>query len=81
MTRAAAIKMPRLPAAARKAGATQIARCGYRTFAVGFMQTGDDLDAPGRGQAVVDALRATLGDTFDIEWKGEQRYGVILTAR
>lgn len=77
--------MPRLPAAARKAGATQIARCNTCTFTVGFAIDGDytteNLSRPGRGQAVYDALVAWAGDDYAVEWKGEQRFGVILTAR
>lgn len=85
MNRPAAIRIPRLPAAARKAGATQIARCSDRVFSVGFKIDGEveseNLGRAGHGPAVAIALVKALGDSFKVEWKGEQRFGIILTAR
>lgn len=75
-------RIPALPAAARKAGATQIARCDRRTFTVGFAIVGEDLDAPGNGPAVEAALRAWGENAgFDVSWRGSQKFGIILTAR
>ncbi len=42
---------------------------------VGFALEGSDYSAPGRGPAVVAALQAA---GWDVEWKGEQRYGIIV---
>lgn len=75
------VRIPRLPAAARKAGATQIDRCSANVFVVGFKLHGDDLSQPGHGAAVFAALQAWAGEAFTVEWKGEQRYGIIITAR
>jgi hypothetical protein len=69
------IRIPRLPAAARKAGATSIERCDPWTFVVGFVLEGTDYSLPGKGPAVVAALRAA---GWEVEWKGEQRFGIIV---
>ncbi len=82
-------RVPHLPASVRKAGATKIARCVGDTFAIGFALTPDPgsdetpeqydarLSLPGSGPAVVAAIRAWLPDA-EVEWKGEQRYGIIV---
>lgn len=75
MSRTDSVRLPRLPSAARKAGATSIKRCQGSTFAVGFALEGSDYSAPGKGPAVVAALQAA---GWTVEWKGEQRYGIIV---
>jgi hypothetical protein len=64
-------RIPRLPAAARKAGATTIKRCSRAIFSVGFELEGSDFDAPGKGAAVRDALARTFG-VAAVEWGGRQ---------
>lgn len=74
-TDSTSIRLPRLPAAARKAGATSIKRCSGRVFSVGYQIEGIDLDAPGKGPAVVAALRAA---GWEVEWGGRQWCAIIV---
>lgn len=74
------VRMPRLPKAARDAGATKIVRCGKTTFSVGYTLADGDLDQPGNGTAVVAALRTWAGNDFQVEWDGRQGSGIILVA-
>lgn len=76
------VTKPRLPAAARKAGATVIDRCSERTFRVSFKLTDESFDAPGNGFAVLAALKSAdqLGE-WSFEWAGRQAAGIIMTAR
>lgn len=76
--------MIQIPAAARRAGATNVARIGPHRFTVGFLLAHNDdgtLDAslPGKGPAVVMALvKWAESRGFTVEWKGEQRFGIII---
>jgi len=80
-SRPAAIKLPRLPAAARRAGATTIQRCNSgNTFAVGFALVGTDISAPGNGEAVVAALRAWAKGDFEVSWTGRQADAICIKA-
>lgn len=73
------VRIPRLPAAARKAGAVSIRRCSANVFSVGYALEGDDFAAPGKGAAVRDALAAAFGASAEIAWDGEQRHAIVLT--
>lgn len=73
------IKLPRLPAAARNAGATTIIRCSARSFAVGFKLREHDYDAPGHGAAVVNALRAWAPEGCTVTWGGRQADAIVLS--
>lgn len=81
----ASYRIPHLPAAARKAGATQIRRCSGNVFSVGYAlvraEDGSlDLRAPGNGPAVVAALEkwAAKGGPR-VEWAGDQSCAIVLT--
>ena len=73
------IKLPRLPASARNAGATTITRCSARSFAVGFKLREHDFDAPGHGTAVVNALRAWAPEGCTVTWGGRQADAIVLS--
>lgn len=75
----ASTRIPALPAAARKAGATSITRCSAHVFSVGFAWDGEDHDAPGRGPAVVAALAARFGGA--VSWGGRQADAIVLDLR
>jgi len=62
--------IPRIPAAARKAGATKFARCSERSFNLSFKTDGPFSD-PGNGQAVVDAIKAAMPNAA-VTWSGAQ---------
>lgn len=71
---------PTLPAAARKAGATEIHRAGERTFHVGFKLTDGGLSEPGRGPAVLAALQQWSKDrAYAVSWAGQQCNPVVVT--
>ena len=81
ISRTAAIKLPRLPAAARRAGAVTIQRCiSGNTFAVGFALAGTDTSAPGNGEAVVAALRTWAKGDFEVSWTGRQADAILVKA-
>ena len=71
--------MPRLPAAARRAGATKVARTGPHTFNVSFKISENIFDYlnEGHGPAVVRALAAKYGDAA-VRWQGSQTYAINL---
>ena len=63
------IRIPRLPAAARRAGATSVRRCSANVFSVGFALDGlhlgnRGLQLLGRSQGVLVAERQTLGAEY-----------------
>lgn len=66
---------PRLLAAARRAGATRIARAGSNCFHVAYKIEGEDRQAPGCGAAVCEALRA---QGLEVEWGGCQWQAIIV---
>ena len=73
-------RIPRLPAAARKAGATCIRRCSANVFSVGFeLDYSLTNDAPGKGTAVRDALASAFGPDATVTWGGRQADGIVIT--
>jgi hypothetical protein len=75
-----ATRIPRLPVAARKAGATCIRRCSGGVFSVGFeLDHSVNNDAPGKGFAVRDALADAFGPDATVTWGGRQVDGIIIT--
>lgn len=75
----AARRIPAVPAAARRLGATKFTRCvGRDYFALGFKLVGDDTSAPGNGQAIVNALRLHWGDDAEVSWNGRQSGAIIV---
>ena len=73
------IRIPRLPAAARRAGATSVRRCSANVFSVGFALEGSDHAVPGKGPAVCDALAAAFGSSATVTWGGRQADAIVLT--
>mgnify|MGYP000196264632 CR=1 FL=1 len=73
-------KIPRIPAAAKRAGATEFKRLGPDKFALSFNWDADVIDPnhPGCGQDVVDALRKTWKDCAKIDWTGRQLDAIIV---
>ena len=73
------IRIPRLPAAARRAGATSVRRCSANVFSIGFALVGSDHAVPGKGPAVCDALADAFGPNATVTWGGRQADAIILT--
>ena len=63
--------IPRIPSAARKAGATKFARCSDRSFNLSFKLTDGAYSDPGNGQAVVNAIKAAMPNAV-VTWSGAQ---------
>jgi hypothetical protein len=71
--------LPRIPAAATRAGARKLQRTGSDMFALGFeidwsLPTSD----PGKGAAVVQALRLHFADRAVITWGGAQADAIFI---
>jgi hypothetical protein len=73
------IRIPRLPTAARKAGATSIRRTSGNVFSIGYAFVGDDHRAPGNGPTVCEALQDTFGPHATVTWDGAQSSAIVLT--
>ena len=74
--RAATIPVPRIPAAARKAGAKKFDRTGPRSFNLSFaiIEREDGSVAcsdPGNGPAIVEAIKAAMPEAT-VTWNGAQ---------
>lgn len=71
--------LPRLPHAARKAGATEIRRAGERRFLVSFRLTDGGLSEAGHGSAVLDALNVAWRDSYyKATWSGMQSQAIVV---
>jgi hypothetical protein len=75
-------RTPTLPAAATRAGARTIERTAgtvRNLFMVGFdLVPSDGLTGPGKGPAVVSALRAHFLDRAVVSWRGTQADAIFI---
>lgn len=72
---AALPRIPRLSAAAKRAGAVSVKRASANCFHVAYKLEGEDRQAPGCGAAVCEALRA---QGLEVEWGGCQWQAILV---
>jgi hypothetical protein len=72
-------RTPYLPASVKRAGARMLQRTGPDTFSLGFaLDTSQPWSAPGKGTAVVAALRTHFMDRAVITWGGTQAHAIFI---
>jgi len=75
---------PTITPALKRLGARQLQRTSPRgdpgKWNLGFEIVGSDTDAPGKGPALVAALRAHFGASFTVTWAGAQYNPIHIAA-